>query len=259
MAAALAFYTLLSMAPALYVAVGIAGFVFGRTSAREEVLGMVGRVAGWNMEVVVGGVLNRIEADNSVATALGLISIFFGATIVFVALHNSLNRIWNVKPPERGILRDFFQNRLVSFVVVLCVGVVLVLSLFAGAAIAIVGELLPYKLPLPAGLLQLFDTLFSMVLMTLLFAALYRFLPDVHVAWEDVWVGATVTSILFSLGKTAIALYLGHTTLSSLYGTAGSLVIFLLWVYYSAQIFFFGAEFTEVYARRPKHHLDAWR
>ena len=253
MAAALAFYTLLSLAPTLWVVMAVAGLILGKTSARDQLLSFVTQMAGSNMTMVVSGVLDKVEADTSVATALGLVSILFGATVVFSALQDTLNKIWDVVPISKGMVLDFLLHKLTSFLIVLAVGIVLMLSVMLGAAIAAASRFLPPSAQVAPIIAQVIDTLLSIGLMTLLFAVMYRILPDALIQWRDVWVGAAVTAVLFSLGKTGISLYLGHNTLSSSYGTAGSLVVFLLWVYYSAQIFLFGAEFTEVYAHRPRH------
>jgi membrane protein len=197
---------------------------------------------------MVAGVLDKVEARSSVATAAGLASMLFGATVVFAALQDTLNTIWKVPPREGAWVRGFVTKRLVSFAFVLLLGVMLFASVFSGAALTAVASRFPAELPAPQFLLQSTNFAVSMVLMTVMFAIIYKMLPDVLIRWSDVWVGAAVTSLLFTIGKTLIGLYLGYTGLGSAYGAAGSLVVFLLWVYYSAQIFLFGAEFTEVYA-----------
>ena len=249
LAAAIAFYTLLSLAPALWVLLAIAGAVFGQDSARAEIVSMVQQITGVRVARVVDGVLSSIAAKSLIATTLGFASILFGATIAFSALQESLNRIWNVPPPDRGAIRDFLIKRLVSFAVVLLVGVLLLASLTFGTIVSGVARFVPQYLPVPQIVLQILDFAGSMVVMTALFAVIYRILPDARIHWRDVLTGAAVTALLFTIGKTAISLYLGYAGLGSVYGAAGSLLVFLVWVYYSAQIFLFGAEFTEVYAR----------
>jgi membrane protein len=253
MAAALAFYTLLSLAPALWLILAIAGTIFGRSSARTELISFVTNMAGAQTAGVVQQVMSRIEADKSVATILGLISLFLGAGVAFGALQDNLNTIWHAPPRKRGMILSFLIQRLISFAIVGLLGLVLLLSVLIGTVIGAVSKFLPQFLPAPEFILQTIHFLVSFGLITAVLAAIYKILPDVPIAWSDVWVGAAVTAGLSELGKTGIELYLGHSSTSSAYGTAGSLVVFLLWVYYSAQIFLFGAEFTHVYTHRAAH------
>jgi membrane protein len=171
-----------------------------------------------------------------------------GVSGAFGSLQDALNLIWELPPTERGFLKQFFLKRLVSFLAVAIVGALLLVALFSGAIISGVAQLMPQALPETAWILDAITFAITLVLVTVLFALLYRFLPEALVAWRDVWTGAAVTALLFSTGKTLIGLYLVHTNTTSAFGAAGSVVVFLLWVYYSAQIFLFGAEFTEVYA-----------
>src|SRR5687767_13132896 len=252
LAAALAFYALLSLAPALVVVVAVAGMWFGRASAEAELIAKVHEMFGAIAADVVGDVLGQARSHTSAATAAGLVSMFFGATVAFSALQDSLNLVWGVRAAPRGIISSFFLSRLLSFAVVLVMGVVLLASLVLAAALAAVAHLVPASLPASPFLLQAAEFVGSFALMTVMFAGLYRILPDAPLEgrprWRDIWVGAAVTALLFTGGKTLIALYLGHTTTGSAYGAAGSLVIFLLWIYYSAQILLFGAVFTQQYA-----------
>jgi membrane protein len=254
LSAALAFYALLSLAPALYFVVTAAGVVIGRTAARGEVIAWSTQMLGPGGARFIGDVLDRGGTGGSVATIAGVVSLFYGATVAFGALQDALNQVWEVPPPARGYIKHFFVKRLVSCLAVMIVGVLLLISLLTDAITSAAGKLMPQALPATESLLQTTNFLVSMALVTILFASLYRVLPDSWVAWRDVWTGAAITAVLFSTGKALIGLYLGHTTTSSPFGAAGSVVIFLLWVYYSAQIFLFGAEFSEVYAvaRRAK-------
>jgi membrane protein len=188
------------------------------------------------------------DGSSSFATIAGVASLFFGATGAFSALQDALNLIWEVPASARGYIRQFFFKRLLSFMAVMMAGLLLLISLLIGAGISAAGRFIPQALPATEFLLQAVSFLVTLVLVTVLFAMLYRILPDSWVAWRDVWTGAAVTALLFSIGKTLIGLYLGHSSSSSPFGAAGSVVVFLLWMYYSAQIFLFGAEFTEVYA-----------
>ena len=248
-AAGLAFYALLSLAPALWVVVGVAGIVYGREAARQEVVDSLRSVADPRIARVVGNILDQLAGGGSYVTVLGAASMLFGATLVFAALQDSLNFIWDVPSRDRGYVRDYLVKRVLSFALVLLVGLYLFISVLARAALAVVERFIPSRLPVAGILVDFVGFSASFVLLTLLFAVLYRTLPDREILWRDVWIGAVVTAALVGVGKALIALYLGHATLSSAYGTAGSLIVFLLWMYYSSQVFLFGAEFTEVYAR----------
>jgi len=248
LSAALAFYALLSLAPALYFVVSAAGIVIGRRAARGEVVAWSTQMLGPGGTRFISEILDRGVGGGSFATIAGVVSLAYGATVVFGALQDALNLVWEVPPSERGYIKQFFFKRLVSFVAVMLVGVLLLISLLTDAITSAAGKLMPQSLPATQFLLQSANFAASLILVTVLFALLYRVLPDSWVAWPDVWMGAAITALLFSVGKALIGLYLGRTTTSSPFGAAGSIVIFLLWVYYSAQIFLFGAEFTEVYA-----------
>lgn len=245
---ALAFYALLSLAPALYFVVAAAGMVIGRREARGEVIEWATQMIGPGGSAFIGGVLDRDGMGSSFANIAGVASLVVGVSGAFGALQDALNLIWEVPPVERGYIKQFFFKRLMSFVAVTIAGLLLLIALLIGAMISAAGKFMPQALPATEFLLQAANFAVSLALVTVLFAMLYRILPDSWVAWRDVWTGAAVTALLFSIGKTLIGLYLGHSTSSSPFGTAGSVVVFLLWVYYSAQIFLFGAEFTEVYA-----------
>ncbi len=222
--------------------------MIGRRAARGEVLAWATQMVGSGGSRLIGELLDRGGTGGSFATIAGLVSLAYGATVVFGALQDSLNRVWEVPPHGRGFIKQFFFKRLVSFLAVMIVGALLLVSLLIDAITSAAGKFVPQSLPVTEFLLQAANFAVSLALVTVLFASLYRVLPDSWVAWHDVWTGAAITALLFSTGKALIGLYLGHTTTGSPFGAAGSVVIFLLWVYYSAQIFLFGAEFTEVYA-----------
>jgi len=248
LSAALAFYALLSLAPALYFVVAAAGTIIGRGEARGEVMAWATQTIGPGVAGFIGGVVDQGNSGSSFVTIAGVVSLLYGATVAFGALQDALNLVWEIRLPERGYIRQFFFKRLVSFVAVVIVGVLLLVSLLTGALISAAGKFVPQALPATEFLLQVANFVITTALVMVLFALLYRILPDTRVAWRDVWRGATITALLFSTGKTLIGLYLGRASTSSPFGAAGSVVLFLLWVYYSAQIFLFGAEFTEVYA-----------
>jgi membrane protein len=250
LAASLAFYTLLSLAPGLWVVVAAAGLFIGRQSARAEVIEWATEMTGPRIASLVDSVLDRMASSSSFATVAGLISMFLGATVVFGALQDSLNLIWDVPPKKRGFIARFLLKRLLSFGAILGLGAFLLTSLFMSAAMAAAARFAPSFLPAPKFQLEAANLAVAMIFLTLLFGLIYRILPDTTVLWRDAWAGAAVTAFLFSVGKAFIGLYLDYASSRSAYGAAGSLVVLLLWVYYSAQIFLFGAEFTEVYARR---------
>ena len=251
--ASLAFYTLLSLAPLLVVIVALAGIIYGEEAARGQIVGqlsdLVGRTGATAIEEIIRQA--RQPTVGFLATAAGLFTLFFGATAVVAELRDALNTIYEIPAPEVTGIKSLFmfvRERLFSFAMVLGVGFLLLVSLAINAAIAAVGTW--FTGWLPALLIELANTLASWVIITVLFAAIYKVLTDVTLEWRDVILGAGVTSLLFNVGKFIIGLYLGSSTVASAYGAAGSLVILLIWVYYSAQIFFMGAEFTQVFANR---------
>ena len=250
--AALAYYTVLSIAPLLVVVVAVIGLGFGQQAARGDILkqieGLVGHEGAQAIQTVVAHAYQ--PKSGILASLLGIITLFLGASGVFVELRDSLNIVWEVdRKPDAGIWA-IVRDRFLSFGMVLAVGFLMLVSLIVSAAISAASAYLGNLLPVPGWSLQVANMLFSLVVATAVFAMIYRFLPDTAIAWHDTLLGALFTSVLFTLGKHLIGLYLGQATIASAYGAAGSLVVVLVWVYYSAQIFFFGAEFTHVYARR---------
>lgn len=251
--AALAFYTMLSLAPLLVVSIGIAGLLFGEPTAQSHVVAQIQALAGEQGARGVQSLLDSASqpATGIFATGIGLLFLLFGASGVFGELRDSLNLVWGVRPASGKGLIGLIQYRFVSFAMVLGIGFLLLVSLVFTAAIAAVGGLFGGYLPVPESVLQIINTLLSFVAVTALFALLYKLVPDIDIEWRDVWIGAAVTSLLFSVGKFLIGLYLGKASIGSAYGAAGSLVVLLVWVYYSAQIFFLGAEFTHTFSN---HH-----
>jgi membrane protein len=248
--AALAYYTVFSLAPLLIIVISIAGFVFGAEAARGEIVGqlrgLVGEEGGKAIQTMIENA-GREKQSGIMATVISVVTLLFGASGVFGELQDSLNTIWGVKPkPGRGLV-GMLKDRFVSFTMVLGIAFLLLVSLVLSAAIAAIGTVVGGSDS--EGLLHIVNLVVSFGVITLLFAAMYKYVPDVTIEWRDVWVGAAVTSVLFTLGKFAIGLYLGKGSVASAYGAAGSLVILLVWVYYSAQILFLGAEFTKVYAK----------
>ncbi|MEM7556023.1 MAG: YihY/virulence factor BrkB family protein [Cyanobacteria bacterium P01_A01_bin.84] len=252
LAAALAYYTVFSLAPLLIIIIAIAGAIFGEEAARGEIVGQIqGLVGQQGAEIIETAIENADKPDvSNIASILSIIALLFGASGVFAQLQEALNAIWEVKPkPEKGIM-NFIRKRFLSFSAVLGIGFLLLISLVMSAALSALNNYMSGFLPGIDWLWQILNLAISFTIITLLFALMYKFLPDVKIKWNDVWVGAIITTILFIFGKFALGLYLGRGSFGSTYGAAGSLVIILAWVYYSAQILFFGAEFTQVYARR---------
>ena len=248
--AALAYYTVFSLAPLLVIAIAIAGFVFGEEAARgrivEQMQGLMGPEGAHAVQTMLAA--SRRSGTGIVATVLGVITLLLGATGAFVELQGALNTVWDVPPRQGSGLRSMVRDRLLSFALVLGIAFLLLVSLVVSAGLSAVGAFFGGALPVPASVLQAANFVFSFAVITLLFATIFKFLPDLDIAWRDVWMGAGVTSLLFAAGKWLIGLYLGTSGIASTYGAAGSLVILLLWVYYSALILFLGAEFTQVYA-----------
>jgi membrane protein len=253
--AALAFYTMFSLAPLLIVIIALVGTAFGPTAVRGEIQAEFQGWMGKDAASLVQSIL-RTAAEpktNRLAGVLGILTLIFGASGVFVQLQQSLNRIWGVVPKPGAVLKSLLRKRILSFAVVLCIGFLLVVSLLLSTALTALGEYLERRFQLPVKLLHVSNILASFILVTLLFALIYRLLPDVRLRWRDVFLGAVVTSILFGVGKTMIGFYLGRTGAASAYGAAGSLVMILSWVYYSALVFLLGAEFTRVYCHELHH------
>jgi membrane protein len=260
-AAALAYYTIFSIAPLLIIAVGVAGFVFGGDAVRGDIHRQLEGLIGTNGAKVIEDMMVSASKPGAgiPATILGVVVLFFGASGLFAQLQETMNVIWKVKSkPTNGII-DFFRRRFLSFAMVLGIGFLLLVSLVINAAIAALFAYFRGRIPGSEAAWHLVNIAVSFGVVTILFAAIYKILPDTRVEWRDVWLGAAVTSLLFSLGKFAIALYLGKTSVASSYGAAGSVAIVLIWVYYSAQILFLGAEFTQVYAKYRRERESAKR
>ena len=249
LAAALAFYTVFSLAPTLIIALAIAGAVLGEGQVHSQVLTGLESVLGTTPALFVLGVADAAQRGLTgpwALTAAG--AMLFGATVVFAELHQALNEVWEVES-RRGV-KGFFYRRLVGFLMVLIAGLLLLASLIAEAALSAMGRVFEELVGSSTELWQAVHFLTTLLLVTFLFALMYRLLPDTHVAWRDVLPASIVTSLLFAVGKFLIGLYLANTMLSSVYGAAGSFVIILLWIYYSAQIFLFGAQLSHTYATR---------
>jgi membrane protein len=253
--AALAFYTLLSLTPLLLVVISVAGLVFGQKAAESQIVwqiqDLVGRQGASGIQAILGGTRNTTHGV--IATAIGLLTLLFGSSGVLVELRDALNTIWELSPTQTaglGSIVQMLKERLFSFALVLAIGFLLLVSLVVNAWIAALGTFSARFLPMPEVFLHGVNTLVSFLVITGLFAAIYKIMPDVRIEWRDVLLGAAVTSLLFTLGKLLIGLYLGKASFASTYGAAASVVVLIVWVYYSGQIFFLGAEFTKIFANR---------
>ncbi|HZS56526.1 MAG TPA: YihY/virulence factor BrkB family protein [Bryobacteraceae bacterium] len=255
LASSLAFYSLLSIAPLLLVLISIVGMVLGHSTAQQkvtqQVTALVGHAAGSAMAAFVNG--SRNTAHGVVATIFGLVTLLFSASGVAIELRSALNVIWHVpEPPTSGfaMVKTFIKERLFSFGMVLGVGFLLIVSLVISTWITAFASLTPSLFPGEAFLFHIVNICFSFLVITFLFSAVYKVVPDVRLEWQDVLLGGAVTSLLFTIGKFLLGVYLGRASYASMYGAAASVVVLIAWVYYSAQIFFFGAEFTREFACR---------
>lgn len=258
--AALAFYTIFSLAPILLVVITLAGAVFGEEAVRGQIFGEFQGLMGRDAALLVQEVLKSAArpATGRMTAVIGVVTLILGATAVFGQLQDALNTVWAVAPKPGAAITTLLRKRLHSFALVVGIGFLLLVSLVLSAALSWFSGYLERTFAFPVDLLEIANFIASFVVITLLFAMMYRILPDVRLAWRDVWLGSVLTALLFVVGKTLISLYLGRTGIASAYGAAGSLVVILLWVYYSSLIFFFGAEFTRVHSRqfRPRRQPE---
>ena len=252
LAAALAYYTVFSIAPLLVIAIAIAGAVFGQDAAQGEIVSQINQLVGQEGAEAIEMILANADRPElgSLASIISVVVLFIGASGVFAQLQEALNTVWNVEAKPNAGIWEFIRKRLLSFGMVLAIGFLLLVSLVLSAILSGIGKLEINLLPGFTPLWQLVNFVISFGSISLLFALIYKYLPDAKIRWKDVWVGAIITALLFTIGKSLIGLYLGRGSLGSAYGAAGSLIVFLAWVFYSAQILLFGAEFTQVYARK---------
>ncbi len=256
--AALAFYSVLSLAPLVVIALWVAGLFAGLLDQDE---GTVGRQFMTQMRSLVGqegseaiatmiSSAGKKPAIGSIAALFGLVTLLFGASGVFGQLQASMNTIWDAKPKAGNGLWSVIRHRFLSFAMVLGTGFLLLISLLLSAAVATIGNYFGSRFPGAEALVHLANEAVTFIVVTLLFAMMFKLLPDKQVAWRDVFVGALITALLFTVGKLVIGLYIGKSAIGSSYGAAGSLVVLLVWIYYSAQVLFFGAELAHTYAER---------
>lgn len=254
----IAYYTIFSLPGLLVIIINLAGYFFGYEAVTNKLASQIQTLVGGDsakdiQEMVLQASMNK---DSTVATILGIATMLFGATGVFYQMQQILNKIWEVKPKPRQKLLKFVRDRVFSFGLILVIGFLLLVSLVLSAALGAVSEWV--AIYLSESMMVVFkvaDILLSTAVITLLFAAIYKFLPDARIRWREVWIGALLTAVLFSIAKFALGLYFGTSDPASTYGAAGSVILILLWVSYSGMILLFGAEFTEVYARHRGHRV----
>jgi membrane protein len=258
LAAALAYYALLSLAPLVVLAIALAGFAVDEQSARGAIARELGGVVGSEGAQAVQTIVRSAHAPTAgvLSTVVGIIVLLFGASGVFSELQSALDTVWQVAPkPGRG-LKGIVRDRLFSFAMVMGVAFLLLVSLILSAGLSAVGHFFEHLLPGGEAVWQLLNFLISLAVVSALFAVMFKTVPDAKVSWRDAWVGGAMTSVLFGIGKFLIALYLGKSSVSSAYGAAGSLVLLVIWVYYSACILLFGAQFTQAYATRFGRRIE---
>ena len=250
MGAALAYYTMFSVAPLLLIVISVAGLIFGVEAARGEIVGQLQGLMGPQGALAVQSLLESVNrpAANITAMVVGSLLLLIGATTVFAELQDALDRIWRAPKRDKGGIWSLLRARLLSFGMIMGIGFLLMVSLVVSAALAALGRLWGPLFADWALFADLINVLFSFALTTTFFALIYKIMPRVKVDWADVWIGAIVTALLFTVGKFLIGLYIGKSGVTSGFGAAGSLVVLLVWVYYSAQVFLMGAEFTWAYS-----------
>ena len=264
MGAALAYYTVFSIAPLLLIVIAIAGLIYGEDAARGAIFNQISGLVGVEGAAAIQGLLKSVNKpeESIVATIIGVVTLLIGATTVFGELQDALNRIWRAPAlTAPGGLWSLIRRRLLAFGMILTIGFLMIVSLVLSAVLAALGKWLG-SFAVWEALLHVVNFLVGFGVTTVLFAMIYKIMPRVNIAWRDVWLGAAVTSLLFSIGKFLIGLYIGKTSVASGFGAAGSLAVLLVWVYYSTQVFLMGAEFTWVYAnlygsRKGKDELAA--
>ncbi len=248
--AALAFYTILSISPLVIFVVALVSLVIDKSSAQSHIVGQVQAMVGTQGGQAIQSLLENAQKPSTgwTASVIGFLTLLFGASGVFGELRAALNKIWEVSPEVSAGVWGMLRERFFSFGMVLSIGFLLLVSLVLSAGLAAAGKFFGGLLPMPAWVLSAINFLVSFVAIAILFALIFKFVPETKVQWRDVRLGAVITALLFTIGKFLIGLYIGKASVGSPYGAAGSLIVVTIWVYYSAQIFFFGAEFTHIFA-----------
>jgi membrane protein len=258
MGAALAYYTIFSLAPLLVIVIAVAGFFLGTEAVEEalvtEMQGFVGPDTARAIQRIISASFD--PGSGALATVVAVILLLFGSTVVFAEMRDALNTIWEMKPRPESTVKSFLKTRIFSLSMVLCVGFLLLVSLLLSTLLAFAARYWRSYLPLPPLAMSALDLVLSFGLITVLFAMLFKILPAAKIAWRDVWMGALITSFLFTVGKFLIGLYLGTGAVASSYGAAASVVVIAAWTYYSAQIFYFGAEMTHVYTSHYRRYIE---
>lgn len=252
LAAALAYYTIFAVAPLLIIGITIAGQVLGREAVQGQIVNEIGAyINDRETATLVQTIIKNasVPKDNLFATVISIIALLYGATGVFSELKSALNEIWDAPTKPVSGIRDLLVDRFFALIVVILSGLLLLASLVVNTFLNLATKWIDLYWPGFGMISQITNFGFFFAVTLIVFALIYKFLPDIHLAWRDVWIGATATALLFSIGRVLISLYLSYSTIQSTYGVAGSLIVLLLWIYYSAQIFFLGAEFTQVYGR----------
>ena len=252
LAAALAYYTAFSMAPLLLILIAVAGLVYGAKAAQGQVLGPLSNLIGPQAAHGLGGMAQHAAKLSSgiLASVIGVVTLLLGASGVFGQLQDGMNTVWEVKADKKAGVMGFIKDRFLSFTMVAGIAFLLLVALVISSALAGVNAALSHMVPVLAVLFQILNVIVSLAVYMLVFALIFKLLPDADVKWHDVWIGAGITSVLFTVGQLLISWYLAKQGLASTYAEAGSVLVLLLWAYYSAQILLFGAEFTKVYAHR---------
>jgi membrane protein len=257
MSAALAYYTIFSLAPLLVISIAIAALFFGEKAAQGEILAQIQGFIGPDDAKAVQTMVQSAQkpVHGTIAATFGLGVLLWGASSVFTEMHDAMNTIWDVDVTAQSGIWNLVKTRFLSFGMVLAIGFLLLVSLLLSAAMSGLAEYIEGRLGVPVALFHVLDLLVSGLVITTLFALIFKVLPDVKIAWSDVWAGAVLTAILFTAGKFAIGFYIGKSVSASTYGTAASLVIVVMWIYYSAFILYFGAEFTYVFSSEFGSHI----
>jgi membrane protein len=252
LSAALAFYTILSMSPLVILVIAIVSLIFGHSSAQNQILSQVENMVGREGSELVKGMLQHAQKPvaGTFASSVGVVTLVYGASGVFGELRSALNSMWDVKPKNQAGIWGALREHFFSFGMVFAVGFLLLASLVISAALAAIGKFLGGLLPMPEFVLSALNFLVSLGGTAISFALIFKYVPETKIPWKPIWIGATATALLFNIGKFLIGLYLGKASVGSAYGAAGSLAVVIVWVYYSALIFFLGAEFTHVLATK---------
>ena len=251
--ASVAFYTIFSISPLFLIVIALVTFYFDSAEEARKVIGeQITSLVGEKGAETINSIINQPEKEKHgiVATIIAVVTLLLGSTGVFMELQQALNRIWEVEVKSGGGIWGFVKHRLLSFAMVLTIGFLLLVSLLLTAGLSAMGKYIGSYIPAFEAVSQVLNFVVSFGVITVLFAFIFKYMPDVRMPWKDVWMGAAITSLLFALGKLGLGMYLAKSTTANAFGAAGSLVVVLLWVYYSAQILFFGAEITQVYAKQ---------